>query len=108
MFNFLDFFRLMDDVSDENIRSLAVLAKHAYLHTEQQRLYAKYKKTCPSLTSVVLVNYSVFPDCEVVATFQDGTRSAAKFEPGIFDEDADATLSHLISLYEINNEPSAL
>ena len=98
--NFPDFYTIIDKLPDEDIRSAAVMMNAAWCHLEQQRLFAKFKKQYPDLTSVVIVSYSCFPDYEVVATFRDGSRRSEEYEAGLFHGDAETTLSHILSLHE--------
>ena len=98
--NFPDFYKIIDQLPDEDIRSAAVMMKAAWCHFEQQRLFAKHKEDRPDLTSVVIVSYGVFPTFEVVATFSDGSRMSEKYEAGLFQGDAETTLSHILALYD--------
>jgi hypothetical protein len=99
--NFPDFYKIIDKLPDEDIRSASVMMKAAWCHFEQQRLFAKFKEQYPDLTSVVIVSYGVFPTFEVVATFRDGSRRSEKYESGLFQGDAETTLSHILALYDI-------
>lgn len=98
--NFPDFYRIIDHLPDEDIRSAAVMMKAAWCHFEQQRLFAKFKKEYPDLISVVIVSASIFPDYEVVATFSDGSRRSEKYEAGLFQGDAETTLSHILAIHD--------
>ena len=99
--NFPDFYKIIDKLPDEDVRSVSVMMKAAWCCFEQQRLFAKFKKQYPDLTSVVIVSYSCFPDYEVVATFRDGSRRSEKYEAGLFQGNAETTLSHILALYDI-------
>ena len=56
------------------------LIKGAFCHQTQQALFIKYHKQCPDLTSVVIVNFSIFNSYQLVATFKDGTRREYHFQ----------------------------
>lgn len=96
--NFLDYYKIIEQLPDEDIRNASVMMKAAWCHFEQQRLFHVFNAKCPDLTSVMIVNYSTLSDCEVVATFSDGARVSEKFTPGLFSGDAESTLSHIIAI----------
>ena len=102
--NIPEFYKLLDITPSEEWLGVAVLAKHAWCHNTQQRLYHEYKKKHPELTSLVITNYSVFPDYSVVVTFSDGARLEGAFSPDYLAPDPDSVVYELIGEWEIRRE----
>lgn len=92
-------FKFYDSLPDELRQGFVCLAKSAWCSIEQQRLFQKYHKKNPEMTSVVIISWSLFPDYEIVVTFNDGTRLSRVYDPDGFIETADQIVGELLQEY---------
>ena len=96
---FAHFFKFYDSLPEELRQGFTILAKSAWCSIEQQRLFQKYHKYFPELTSIVIISWSLFPDYEIVVTLNDGTRLSQIYDPDGFIETADQIVGELLQKY---------
>ena len=96
---FAHLFKFYDRLPEELQSGFMVLAKAAWCSIEQQRLFQRYHKRNPEMTSVVIISWSLFPDYEIVVTFNDGTRLSRVYNPDGFIETADQIVGELLQEY---------
>ena len=96
---FAHLFKFYDSLPEELRQGFAILAKSAWCSIEQQRLFHKYRKSHPKMTSLVIISYSLFPDYEIVITFDDGTRLSRIYNPDGFVTTADLIVAEMLQDY---------